>query len=295
MPNVINYASKFERQIEQQYARESFTADFESNKSYKFINAKTIQIGSLTLSGYKDHKRDGSKNRGTVSNKWTPYALAFDRDVEFYVDDQDVDETNLVVSTANIAATFNTEQAIPETDKYRFSKLYAEAVAKGSTISNTALTVENFLTEFDNAMAAMTKAGVPKTGRKMKVTTDVYKLVKQAKDIQRVLNLGGNAGKVDRNVYSLDEVDIQEVTDDRMMTNYDFTEGAVEGATAKQINFILYHNSAIIAPVKVSEIYLWVKGKTPETAYGHLYQDHRYHDLFVIEAKAAGVYMNVEA
>src|SRR5690554_5076677 len=101
MPNVINYASRFERQIEQQYAKELTSGALARNKKYNFINAKTIQIPTLALTGYKDHARDGSVNKGTVSNTYTPYALTHDRDISFFVDDMDVDETNLVVSAAN--------------------------------------------------------------------------------------------------------------------------------------------------------------------------------------------------
>ena len=36
----------------------------------------------------------------------------------------DVDETNLVLEMANIQSVFEKEQAIPEKDSYRFSKLY---------------------------------------------------------------------------------------------------------------------------------------------------------------------------
>lgn len=46
--------------------------------------------------------------------------------MEFYIDPMDIDETNLVMSVANIQTTFEEEQAIPEKDSYRFSKLHAE-------------------------------------------------------------------------------------------------------------------------------------------------------------------------
>lgn len=291
----INYAEAFERNLEQQYARELTSADFDSNKKYKFINAKTVNVPTLTLSGYKDHVRDGSKNRGSLSNIFTPYALSFDRDIEFFVDEADVDETNQALSAANITATFNEEQAIPETDAYRYSKLFADFVAAGGTAVTTALTVDNILGLIDAEVEKMDEAGVPLEGRKMKVTPEVDRLIKQAKEISRYMNVNTNSGNIDRRVKILDSIEIKVVPSTRMMTAYDFTEGFTPAVGAKQINFILYHNSAIIAPKKIADIYLWAKGASPESAYGPLYQNRSYQDCFLIVQKKAGVAFHTAA
>lgn len=291
-----NYATQFESQIEAQYARELTSADFYSNKAYRFINAETIKIATLSLSGYKDHNRNGSKNRGTITNDWTPYKLRRDRDIEFYVDELDVDETNQVLTAANVTATFNEEQAIPETDAYNYSSLYNDAVDAGLTPSNVVLTVDNILDEFDKAMIAMDEEGVPASGRRMKVTPVVNALFKRAEKLSRVIQVGtGATNKIDTRVHSLDEVTIDMVPSDRLMTAYDFTEGFVAGETAKQINFILYHNSAIIAVDKIKDVYLWPKGSTPESAYGWLYQNRAHGDCLPVQKKIAGLAFNVSA
>ena len=59
-------------------------------------------IRDRSLSGYKDHTRTPGFNAGTMSNDWAPKKLTHDRDVEFYIDPMDIDETNLVMSVANI-------------------------------------------------------------------------------------------------------------------------------------------------------------------------------------------------
>lgn len=292
---AINYAERFERQIEQQYARELTSADMATNRRYNFIDAQTIRVATLTLSGYKDHARDGSKNRGTVGNTFQAFSLTHDRDIEFFVDDMDVDETNQVLSAANITAVFNTEQAIPELDAYRYSKLYTEFIAAGGVVNTTALTEATILTVFDKMMEDMDEAGVPQSGRMLKVTPPVYTMLKNAEKLQRTLDVTGGAKGINRNVRSLDEVTIQVVPSDRMKTSYDFTEGFVPAVGAKQINIMLYHNSCILAPVKVADIYLWNKGETPESAFGYLYQNRSYSDLFLIKAKMGAVAINAEA
>ena len=55
---VYTYAEQFERELQQKYAREQTSNDLEnSNPQVKFINAQTIKLPSITVSGYKDHNR----------------------------------------------------------------------------------------------------------------------------------------------------------------------------------------------------------------------------------------------
>lgn len=288
---AINYATRFERQIEKKYMHGLTSADMASNNKYRFIDAQTIKIPTVTVSGYKDHVRTTeSTNRGTVSNEWTPYSLTHDRDISFYVDVMDVDETQQVLSAANITNTFLEDRAIPETDAYRYSKLYADFVANGGVVNTTALTTANILSIFDTAMQAMDEAGVPETGRRLKCTPAIYTLLKRAEGIQRTLEVTGGEN-INRVVRTLDSVEIMKVPSDRFKSAFDFTEGFTPAVTAKQIHMVLYHNSAIVAPVKVSDVYLWAKGETPQSAYGWLYQNRSYQDLFLIPQKKEGVYI----
>lgn len=292
---TINYAERFERQIEQQFARELTSANIATNNRFRFIDAQTIRIPTVELSGYKDHARDGSKNRGVVGNTYQAFSLTHDRNIEFYVDEMDVDETNQVLSAANITSVFNEEQAIPETDAYRYSKLYSEFVANDGVVNTTALTVTNILSIFDKMMEDMDEAGVPQSGRILKVTPTVYTMIKNAEGLQRTLDVGSGAKGINRNVRSLDEVTIDTVPSDRMKTAYDFTEGWTPAVGAKQINMILCHTSGILAPIKVRDIYLWNKGQTPESAFGYLYQNRSFQDLFIIKAKKDAIAINAEA
>lgn len=287
---TYNYAERFEKQIEAKYKHGLTSADMATNTKYKFIDAQTIKIPTVAVTGYKDHKRDGSVNKGTITNEWTPYKLTHDRDISFYVDEMDVDESNQVISAANITATFMEDQAIPETDAYRYSKLYADAKSYSAKIDNTVLSVQNILEVFDKAMEYMDEAGVPSEGRKMKVIPSVYTMLKNAEKIQRTLEVTGGAD-INRNVRSLDEVEIQKVPSDRFKTTYDFTDGFAPGGSAKQMYMIIYHPTAIIAPVKVQDVYLWPKGSDPQAAFGWLYQNRSFQDLFLIKQKKEGVYI----
>ena len=294
----LNYAEQFTTVLAQKYEQESKSyALTQSNLAVQFLNAKTIKLPRLTLSGYKDHTRTIGFNAGTYSNDWEPKVLSFDRDIEFWIDPMDIDETNLALSVANIQNVFETEQAIPETDCYRFSKLYSEYVTKYTqTADDTVLTAANILAKFDEDMAKMDDAGVPEEGRMYYVTPAVRKLLKEADGLTRQVNVSaGAAGLINRRVHSLDDVEIVTVPSARMKTAYNFTNGFAPATGAKQINSILVHPSAVVCREKYAYIKLFTPGSDSRTGDGYLYQNRKYGDLFLLERKVAGVKVNASA
>lgn len=291
---VYQYAEQFTQFLAQKYEKELCSdALMHSNPQITFLNAQTIKLPRLTLSGYKDHTRTAGFNAGTISNDWEPKKLAHDRDIEFFVDPMDIDETNLALSVANIQNTFENEQAIPEKDCYNFSKLHTELTNfHGSIDSTTVLTAQNILAVFDEEMSKMDDAGVPVDGRILYVTPTVNKLLKAADGIQRMITVN-SSNAVNRNVHSLDDVTIKMVQSGRMKTKYNFTDGCVAAADADQINFILVHPSCVVARDKYAYISLFTPGTDSRTADGYLFQNRNYWDLFLIERKVAGCAMHV--
>lgn len=292
---VYDYATTFTDLLQQKYAKELCSdALTQSNMQVKFINAQTIKLPRMTVSGYKDHTRSPGFNAGTLTNDWEPKKLEHDRDIEFFVDPMDIDETNLTLSVANIQNTFETEQAIPEKDSYRFSKLHAELTAYTGRIDTTVISAANFLEAFDTEMAIMDEAGVPEEGRILYVTPNMRKIVKEAEGIQRMMTIT-TPSTINRKVHSLDDVTIKMVPAARMKTKYDFTNGCVAATDAKQINWILIHNSCVVARDKYSYIKLFTPGTDSRTADGYLYQNRNYGDLFLLEKKVEGCAMNITA
>lgn len=292
---VYDYATQFTDLLQQKYQQELCSDPLtKSNLGVQFINAQTIKLPRMTVSGYKDHTRTPGFNSGTLSNDWEPKKLSHDRDIEFFIDPMDIDETNLTLSVANIQNTFETEQAIPEKDCYRFSKLHAELTAFTGRISNTVVNAVNFLSAFDEEMAIMDEAGVPQEGRILYVTPAMNKIVKEAEGLQRTITVN-TALTINRSVHSLDDVTIKMVPAARLKTAYDFTDGCVVASGAKQINWILIHTSCVVARDKYSYIKLFTPGTDSRTADGYLYQNRNFGDLFLLEKKVPGCSMNVSA
>ena len=86
-----NYAEKFETQLQKKYAKDVCSDDLtKSNTGITFINAQTIKLPDISVSGYKDHTRTIGFNAGTLANNWTPKKLEFDRDIEFFIDPMEI-------------------------------------------------------------------------------------------------------------------------------------------------------------------------------------------------------------
>lgn len=292
-----NYAEQFSQMLDEKYSTELKCYDlFQSNPQVQFLNAQTIKLPTVTLSGYKDHTRTQGFNAGTISNAWEPKKLEHDRDIEFFIDPMDIDETNQALSVANITNTFETEQAIPEQDCYTFSKLFADATALAAnfhgTLDTTALTAANVLAKFDAYMEAMDEAGVPEEGRILYVTPAVNTLIKQAQDINREISVGGGALGINRLVHSLDDVKIERVPSARLKTVYDFADGFAPDETAKQMNLILVHPSCVVARKKHDYIKLFEPGSDSRTGDGYIYQNRSYMGAFLLNQKTEGLAIN---
>lgn len=296
--STFDYAELFTRELAQKYSREMVSYDLTlSNQGIKFMNAQTIKIPRLTVSGYKDHNRGTMGfNTGTISNDWEPKKLEHDRDIEIAIDPMDIDETNLVTEIANIQNVFEEEQAIPEKDSYRFSKLVKEAEtykgkSKGAIVDTTALDTATILEYFDEWMAKMDDDSVPQEGRILYLTSAVQKLLKEADGITRTMSVGA-AGVIDRRVHGLDDVTIKTVPSARFKDKYNFTDGCVPDAAAKQINMILVHPSCVISRDKYAYMKLFTPGSDSRTADKYVYQNRYYTDTLLIENKACGIAVN---
>lgn len=292
------YTDIFRNQLIELYGHELKSAAlFESNSDIQVVNGKKVKIPVLTVSGYKDHKRNWGSgfNAGSIANSYEDKTLDHDRDIEFGIDPEDVDETNLVVSIANVQARFEKTQAIPELDCYTFSKLYTEAVRVGATIDNTALTTSNILDKLDADMEAFSEAGVPLDRVIMYCTPAVKKLLKKADGITRNISVDGTTGRVDRRVFAIDDIrEIVEVPASRLKTAYDFSDGCVAADDAGQINYILVDPEAQVSRQKYSYIRVFTPGTDSRTADNYVLQSRKYNGTFAIDQLAKdGIRMNV--
>lgn len=291
--NSVNYAQQYSQALAQAYPYVLHFAalrNTENDSRYKWVNGDTIQIPTLTTSGRTDGDRDSIETaKRNYSNSWEPKTLGNHRQWSTLVHPLDVDETNQVASIQNITKTFNEEQKFPEMDAYLVSKLYTDWAAAGGKADTTVLTVENVLLTFDAWMEKMDEARVPKSGRILYVRPAIKTMLKNAKELTRVIQNGDE--NIRRAVASLDEVKIESVPSVLMKTVYDFTEGWKEGTGAKQINMMLVHPSAVITPEK----YAFAQLDAPSAGSNgkYVYFEESYDDVFLLNNRKDAIQFNV--
>lgn len=291
MTTNYNYAKKNTGLYEQKLTQETLTALIETPE-VNWLNAQSFETTTIETSGYKPHTRDKGFNSGKMENKKQVYTLEFDRDIEFYVDIADEDETNKDLAAARVSATFVQENAAPEVDAYRFSKMATAAINEGQTKS-TALTVDNVYSELKAAILPLRKYGAGNIIGY--VSSETMDLLERSKEFTRNItnqNIGMTA--LESRITSLDGVVLVEVWDtDRFATKFDFTEGFTKATDGKDIAFLLVVKEAVIAKAKFNSIYLFAPGSHTE-GDGWLYQNRLYHDLFVLESRKDGVYVHTK-
>lgn len=298
----INYATEYSRALSQMWP---YVLNFgklystPNNGRYRWVNAKTIEIPSISTSGRVDADRDTvAFAQRNYDNAWESKTLEHQRKWSTLVHPMDVDQTNMVATIANITNVFNTEQKFPEMDAYLISKLYADwletknpRTGETHTPDTTVLTLQNVLDVFDNLMLKMDNAMVPSNGRILYVTNEVKKLIGNADKISRQIDVTSGPNAIDRRVNRLDEVEIIGVPAPLMRTAYSFTQGWGPALGAKQINMFLVHPLAVITPVSYNFSKLDAPSAMSEGKY--VYYEESFEDAFILNKKSDAIQFNI--
>lgn len=120
---TFNYVEKDGGLLDQKITAGLFTTSLGIPRVDLVNGGKSFTLRTVSTTGLKPHTRGKGYNEGTISDEKKVYTMGQDRDIEFYVDKQDVDETNQELAMGNISNVFITEHVQPEIDAYRFSKL----------------------------------------------------------------------------------------------------------------------------------------------------------------------------
>lgn len=301
---ALNYAKEYSRALAQAFPYVlNFGALYatENNNRYRWVNAKTIEIPSISTTGRVDSDRDsiGTAQRN-YDNAWETKTLVNQRKWSTLVHPMDIDQTNMVTTIQNITQVFNEEQKFPEMDAYTISKLYHDWTTSiedegytARTADTTVLTTESILGVFDQLMLNMDNARVPANGRLLYVTHEVKTMLKNAQQIQRTLSVQDTNSQINRIVSRLDEVEIIGVPAVLMKTTYNFTNGWAPDASASQINMMLVHPLAVITPVSYAFSTLDEPSAGSEGKY--IYFEESFEDVFILNKKADALQFNITA
>ena len=289
MANSIVLAQKYLPLLDEVYKQESKTADLESS-AVIFDGAQTVKIFKMSLSGLKNYSRNSGFKQGDVNGSWESWTLENDRGISFQVDVMDNEET-LDLAFGRLAGTFVRTKEVPEVDMYRFAKL---ASSTGVSKETGALTKENILEAIVTAEGELSENEVPEEGRILYITPTAFNVLKQVAGTRVV---PANGSSVNYNFPTFDGMKIVQVPQSRFVTATQYnsaTEEIEKTSTAKNINFMIVHPSAVEATTKRAKLRVF-DPDTNQQADAYKFDYRLYHGLFVYENKAAGIYVHTAA
>ena len=307
MDTTINYAERWMPDIIDSINQNTLCSPFISD-NVKWLGAKNFHYTQMSVSGYKNHSRAGGWNSGVIAQEDVVYTCNHDRDIEFFIDKQDVDQSNETASMKKVSDKFENEQAAPELDSLFFSKVAQKALTISGAHSETALsdyTKNNILSK----LRSFIRSGKLKLYRNkgaliMYLATDLMDLLQDCPDFNKTINIvtiaDGGVG-VETRITEIDKVTIIEVIDDEAFyTKFNYSSddgGFVPSDDAKAINVLLASPMKTSVVTTVNSIYLFGPGQHTK-GDGYLYQNRANSDCFIFpngkNNKIDNIYVDVQ-
>lgn len=288
------YADLFQKALDQQMVQEATTGWMDANAGQVIYNGgKTVKVPKMSLDGLGDYDRANGYPAGGVTLTYENLTLTQDRGTEIMLDSMDVDETNFVASAGSVMSEFQRTQVVPEIDAYRLSKLATIAIAANNTETGYTPAKADIADKLLEGIKAVKEAGFRNMPLVIHATTAVVTALAQA----RVANAGDTSftqAGLNTVVPSIDGIPIIETDAARMVSaiTISSSNGWTKASGASDVNFLVMPRIAPIAISKQDNMKIFTP-KENQKADAWLCQYRRYHDLWVMDNKQAGIFANL--
>lgn len=274
---AINLLTKYGKQLLQQYYKESII-DGKVSTEYDWAGAKTVEVLTALTTDPVDYNRAATSNRfGTMSEvQDVKQAMALTQDKAFNraIDKGNLEDQGNLKQAGKILKLQHTERMIPTRDKYCFGQMVAMA---GKTVgSATALAKANIADRISAGLEYLDDAEIPEGDRFIGVGAKGYGLLRLSPEYL-ANDANANKGVVKGVVGEFMGATVVKIPAGRMPEN---------------VNFIVWHKSAVIAPLKIRTRRILTDAPDLD---GALVQGRDYYDCFVLGARCNGVYVDFDS
>lgn len=294
MPNNITLAQRFTPILDELYRIGSLTSRLDATtREVDFSGVGEVKVMKIGTIGLGNYSRATGYPVGAMSLTWETLKLLAERGREFNVDRMDNEET-FGAAFGKIASIFMNEEVIPEVDAYRFAK-YASWSGIGAATPAT-LTKETVAAAIGTAIDSLNAAGVPYQGRLLYASDSVVRFMQDS--VGREL---GNETSVEHRVFTWDGIEVIPVPQNRFYSQITLNAGATDSAggyvktatTGADLNFLLLHPTAVLQAVKLENLKIFSPDENQDMD-AWKFQYRMYHDAFVYDNKAAGIYKHAK-
>lgn len=291
MANSLEYAKKFLPLIDDVYKAQSITEGMDAATRADFTGTNEVKVLKVSTTGLGDYSRANGYPKGDITAAWETMKLTEERGKELSIDRMD-DEETLGLVFGKVTGTFMRDHVVPELDAYRFAKY---AGTQGIlTTTGAVLTKETILAAIDEAVKEMDAKEVPAEGRRLYINSDLKPILNNALNRQ-----WGSDSAVNTVLAGYNNMPIIYVPSSRFYTGITLADGSSEwgfkkATDAAAINFMIVYPEAILQ-VKKFALPKIFDPDTNQDKDAWKFQFRLYHDAFVYENKANGIYLHKAA
>lgn len=301
--NTIEYATKLQTGLDQAAVHDATSGWMDANAGQViYTGGKTIKVPTISTTGLKDYDRDNGYPNGSVTLTYESLEMTMDRSTSFQLDSMDVDESNFMISSANVTGEFQKDHVVPEIDAYRYSKLAAYAES-GNIVTYTP-DASTIFTKFMYDLAAVKDVvgeNVPLVAiinGQVKAQLELLESFRKAIDVTDF-----KKGEITTKVNAINECKLLPVPSSRMYDTYTFNDGIssgeeaggfAKGSTAKLMNWIIVPQSVPIAVTRQDKMKI-IDPDTYQKADAWFIGYRRYHELWVKAKKKNQIRVSKQA
>lgn len=305
MANNLQYATIFQTELDKAAKEQATSGWMELNdKLVKYNGGSEVKIPMLDMDGLADYDRQTGFVEGSVDLTWQTKKMTMDRGRQFTFDEQEVNDTNFVLTASSVMGEFQRTKVAPEIDAYRYSTLAALAAAKGRAVYGYTPDESTILKKLYADLASIQDEVGDDTPLVITMSTQVAALFDMNTTLARSVSPADfRQGDITLKVKSLNgQHPIIRVGSGRLKTSYQFNDGTTQNQVkggftpaedAQDINWIICPRSAPIAVSRTDKVRIF----DPET-----YQKKRawavdyrkYHDLWVTDNKMNAILVNIK-
>jgi hypothetical protein len=288
MANSIAYAQRFVPIIDSIYKNASVTAGMDAATRPDFSGVNEVKVLKVSTTGLGDYSRANGYPKGDVTAAWETMKLTEERGKEITVDRMD-DEETLGMVFGTVTGEFMRLHVIPELDAYRFAK-YASASGI-STAAAVKLDKDAIIPAFDEAARQMDEDEVPQEGRVLYISSDLKPVLNSA-----LTRMYGSDAAVNTILNGYNGMAIKYVPKTRFYTGITLNDGSTnwgfaKAAGANDINFMAIYPPSILQVEKFALPKIFTPDENQDKDEWK-FQFRLYHDAFVYENKAKGIYLH---
>lgn len=288
MANNLDYAIKFLPILDDVYKQQAVTEGMDAATSLDFTGTNEVKVLKVSTTGLGDYDRSTGYPKGDVTAGWEVMKLTEERGKELSIDRMD-DEEMLGMVFGTVTGQFMRNHVVPELDAYRFAKYASSPGISKATAA--LLTKETVLSAIDEAVRKLDEDEVPMAGRKLYVNSDLKPLLNSA--LQRQW---GSDSAVNTSLAGYNGMPLIYVPKTRFYTALTLADGSSawgygKASGASDINFMIIYPEAVLQVKKFALPKIFTPDENQEKDCWK-FQFRLYHDAFVYENKAAGIYLH---